>query len=335
MSERIVIVGAGRITADSHLPAALAAPGVEIGALVDADPERARSLARAAGVDTRVASSLSDVLDGADAVIVATPNDSHAALAITCLEAGVHVLIEKPLATTVADAEAVARAAEASGCVAAVGFCTRFQDSVQLMGELLEQEFFGAVRRFAYQLGVVGGWASASGFHLDRAAAGGGVLVTTGTHFLDRMLYWFGPPASCELLDDSLGGPEANAVARFAWDGGRALVGSARFSKTVTLPAGFVMETERGTVVLREGERETIRFWPAETPGVECALRPSEPGPAAGLFERQLADFLDACRQGRAPAVSTADGVAGVRLVDELYAKRGPLPAYDVGGAEA
>lgn len=216
--------------------------------------------------------------------------------------------------------------------MAAVGFCTRFQDSVRLMRVLLEQEFFGEVTRFAYQLGVVGGWASLSGFHLDRAAAGGGVLVTTGTHFLDRMLHWFGPPSSCELLDDSLGGPEANAVARFRWqDGDRALRGSARFSKTVALPAGLVMETGRGVVMLREGESEPIRLWPADSPGVECLLRPSAPAPGGGLFERQLADFLAACRERRAPAVPAADGVAGVCLVEELYAARSSLPSYAVG----
>ncbi len=328
MSVRIVIVGAGKITADSHLPAALLAPDVEVAALVDAEPERARALARTAGVDTRVASSLSDVLECADVAVVATPNHTHAALAIECLENGVHVLVEKPLATRVA--EAVARAAERSGCVAAVGFCTRFLDSVQVMHELLEQDFFGPVRRFAYQLGMVGGWASASGFHLDRTAAGGGVLVTTGTHFLDRMLCWFGYPSSCELLDDSLGGPEANAIARFGWKSGSGtLTGSARLSKTVSLPGGFVMETERGTVVLRDGETEPIRFLPRDQPELECQLRRPGAAPRSGdLFQLQLEDFLTACREGRAPAVPVAYGVAGVRLVDELYRSRGPLPAF-------
>ena len=328
---RLGIVGAGRITATSHLPAALASPGVCLSALVDPDRGRASALAAAAGSDALVSDRLEDVLAEVDGVVIATPNHTHAELALACLRAGVHVLVEKPLATSVAEGREVAEAAEKSGCVAAVGYCTRFDASVQLTQRLLEADFFGAVERFAYQQGVVGGWASESGFHLDRSAAGGGVLVTMGTHFLDRLLHWFGYPDRLSLEDDSRGGPEANALARFAYQSG--LSGSARFSKTVLLPAGLVLETERGTVLLREAGADPLRFRPRELDGIEARLGPvAAPGRTPDIFALQLADFVAACRGEHEPSVPVEQGIEAIRIVENLYAERRPMPCDWYGG---
>ncbi len=321
---RLGLVGTGKITTDAHLPAALASPDFEVTAFVDPARERAADVARRAGLEARVAAELDEVLPAIDAALIATPNHTHAALAERCLAAGVHVLVEKPLANSVAEGEAIARAAGAKGPVVAVGYCTRFLDGVGLMKTLLERGFFGAVTRFAYQAGSPGGWASASGFTLDRSAAGGGVLVTQGTHFLDRLLYWFGPPERCSLEDDSRGGPEANAVARLHWDG---LEGSVRLSKTTALPAGVVLETDRGRAILRDGEAEPIRWQPDGAPEATCELRPRDAQTQAGsgMYERQLADFARACRGEASPRVDAEDGLQVIRLVEDLYAHRRPM----------
>ena len=153
------------------------------------------------------------------------------------------------------------------------------------------------------------------------------MLVTTGTHFLDRMLWWFGMPRSCELADDSLGGPEANAVARFRFErDGASFEGSARFSKTVRLPAGFVMDTERGRVLLREGDGELIQLRAADHPTVESLLREADRADdGLDMFARQLQDFATAIRTGRDPLVGVSQGIECARLVEPLYADRQPL----------
>ena len=120
-----------------------------------------------------------------DAMIVAVPNHLHRDVAVQCLAAGVPVLIEKPLATSVSDGEAICDASRSHRQVAAVAYVTRFRDNVQLLGELLSQRYFGAVRRFVYQAGSRGSWSPYSAYNLDRRAAGGGVLVVTG-HALSR-----------------------------------------------------------------------------------------------------------------------------------------------------
>ena len=158
---RLGLVGAGMITAEAHLPAAIASPMIQVSAIVDSVLSHAERLAETAGVRPRITTRLGDVLDAIDGALIATPNHTHGPLALECLAAGVPVLIEKPLATSLAEGEGIARAARENQRVVAVGYCTRFLESVLLMSTLLESGFFGSVRRFAYQFGAVGGWSTA------------------------------------------------------------------------------------------------------------------------------------------------------------------------------
>src|SRR5678816_4211963 len=176
------------------MPGALASPRVVVAALVDPVQSRAEQLARTYGISPKIASRVEDILPHIDGALIATPNHTHKDIALACLNAGIPCLVEKPLATSVADAGAICVAAERAGKTLAVGYTTRFRDEVPLLRDLLQSRHFGAVQRFHYQEGTVGGWSPLSGYITDRKAAGGGVLTVVGTHFIDRMLYWFGYP---------------------------------------------------------------------------------------------------------------------------------------------
>lgn len=325
---RLAIVGSGQI-ADSHLPAALATAGVRVTALVDPSVERARALADKWGIEIRIAPRVADILGAVDAALVATPNDAHAPVALECIAAGVPVLVEKPLASSLADAERVVEAGERAGVMVATGFSTRFQWNVRFMRELLRSGQLGAPKRFAYQFGHPGGWSSYTGYHLNRTAVGGGVLVTTGTHFLDRMLDWFGYPTASSLEDDSLGGPEANALARFQFTGEHgSFPGSARFSRTVRLAGGIALETDQGIATLREDPTSPVVFRRHASPGVAADLRPSGgvgDAEKKNIFRLQLEDFAAAVRDNRPPLVTGRAGLASIRLVEALYANRREL----------
>jgi predicted dehydrogenase len=326
---RLAIVGCGRISA-AHALAAVASPSVELTALVDPVEQRARALAERVGARPLIATSIRELHGRVDGVVIATPNHTHADLACECLAAGFHTLIEKPLAVSVAEGERILRLAAETGRVVAVGYVTRFRENVRLMASLLRRGHFGDVRRFAYQFGGRGGWAPLSAYNLDRRLTGGGVLVVTGTHFLDRMLDWFGYPDEVELADDSLGGPEANAVATFRFARGHAapLVGMARFSKSVALERGMVLDTTRGVVVLGDQPDAPIVLRPHETPGIETVVRARLEGPLVARpseFQQQLEDFIQACRGG-VPAVSGEQGLLSLRLIEALYARRRSLP---------
>src|SRR5215469_16729851 len=209
---RIAIIGAGEAAAVLHLPAALASDSIEVAALVDPVVERAEALALRYGVRPHIGRSLDDINGKVDGAIIATPNDTHHDVAIACAARRIHCLIEKPLATSVADAEEICRAAAEHGVVVAVGYAMRFHNEVVLLKRLLESGYFGDIRQFHIQHGSLGGWSPASHYNLDKRASGGGVLVVSGTHFLDLTLYWFGYPDECEMFDDAADGPEAHCI---------------------------------------------------------------------------------------------------------------------------
>ena len=318
---RLGIVGTGLITTGSHLPAALGLPGSEVRALVDPVLARAGAVARTFGISPRLVPAVDEVLDDVDGVIIATPNSTHSEIALQCIAAGVHALIEKPLATTVSEGEAIADAARRAGVTVATGFCTRFRPNVELLKELLDEGYFGSVFRFAHQFGTAGGWAPLSAYNLSRTTSGGGVLVVSATHFLDRMLYFWGYPSRAMLLDDGFGGPEANCTATFSYG---SFSGVGRYSKTAALPSGLVIETERGVVVLEDTDDAVIRFHPAQRPGLcEHVVRDrAGEDAAADVFQLQLLDFVEACRGRRTPRVDVVQGIASLRLVEQLYANR-------------
>src|SRR5262249_45655569 len=174
---RLAICGAGRVAAAAHVPAALASRAIELVALVDPTPGRAETLAASFDIRPEIRRRLADVLGRIDGAVIATPNHTHGELALECLAVGVPVLIEKPLATSAADAARIVRAAEEHRVTAAVGYNTRFTEGVELMASLLRARAFGAVRRFAYQTGSTGKWSPLSGYMLDRDAIGGGVVM--------------------------------------------------------------------------------------------------------------------------------------------------------------
>jgi predicted dehydrogenase len=325
---RLALVGTGKITQQAHLPAVLRTAGVEVTALVDTSEERARALADRNGLDADVSSRLEDVLDKVDGAIIATPNHTHRALTVACCQAGVHALVEKPLATSLADCEAIEAAATEAGVTVAVGYCTRYLDTVVLMKKLLDERYFGRPQGFAYQFGTRGGWAPDSGYTLDRGATGGGVLMVSGTHFLDRMLYWFGYPESVTYEDDSRGGPEASAVGRVRYGKGRwAFDGHIRVSKTHAMAGGFALRTDQGVLLYRDGGEGSIVFRPSAQPDIEqnIALRRPAGSAQRNMYDLQLEDFVRACATGTDAAVTAAQGTQNIRLIYEMYAQRTPM----------
>ena len=323
---RLALVGAGMITQGSHLPAALANPAIEVTAIVDPVESRARKLASSYGISPLIATRVEEVVNAIDGAVIATPNGSHKALAVACLDAGVAVLIEKPMAISVAECDEILAAAARTRKVVAIGYSTRFRESTMLLKELLQRDYFGRVRAFVHQFGTPGGWAPLSAYNLTKSSSGGGVMVVTGTHFIDRMLHFWGMPNQVAFEDDSEGGPEANCTARFSFPSG--VKGMAIYSKTCSLPGGLVIETDSGKVVLQDFDDSNIQFSPAESPDLMQIVQSTPHMRRAShlpSFQAQLEDFRAACVDGRKPMVDGGEGRDSVALLERLYACRTPM----------
>jgi predicted dehydrogenase len=326
---RLGIVGIGLVASGSHIPAALALPDVEVTAFVDTSTNRAKRVAETYAIRPVITDDLTSVLDRLDGVVIASPNYTHCRLACMALDAGVHTLIEKPLATSVAEGQRIIEHARRAKAVAAVGYCTRFRDNVMLASDLLRSGHFGRVRSFAFQSGQAGGWPSVSAYTLSAEATGGGVVMTNGTHYIDRMLLFFGSPDRVGYADDAMGGPEAHATARFFYDrSDPPFTGTGRLSKLVRLRSGMVIAFDDGHLVIPEDERAPLVWRPRTSTVLEMVLKERGAGlfpPSMNVFQRQLRDFVDACRNGSDPMVSAAEGLESLRVIQAMYDNRSAL----------
>jgi predicted dehydrogenase len=322
-SVKLAVVGCGLITDENHLPAVLATPGLEVGALVDADVERARLVARKYGSRATVTTRLDDVIDQVDAVVVATPNHTHFALAKLALSHRRPVLLEKPMTNTAQEADELCALSRETSTPLSIGFVTRHFPVVALTKRLLDEGKLGSVRRFHFEYGTRGGWAPLSGYNLSRQQSGGGVLVVSGTHFLDRMLHWFGAPQSFHYADDSFGGVEANCKASFTFAGG--IEGTVFFSKTMPLKNALVIETDRYTVRSPWGEMQQLHARAHDLPDVSMTMKADGTPATVNPFQRQMAEFLEVVRDGRRPMVTAEEGAASVRLCESMYSNRQQL----------
>lgn len=163
--------------------------------VVDTDGDRARALADrhgcAAARDWRVA--VDD--DKVDVVIVSTPNAWLAEVSVAALEAGKHVLVEKPMGRCLAEAEAMVEAARVSGRVLKVGFNHRYHPAVQGLRHLVEAGDLGRIFGVHVRYGHGGRPGYGDEWRGDPRIAGGGELLDQGVHAIDLVLMVAGCPA--------------------------------------------------------------------------------------------------------------------------------------------
>lgn len=322
---RIALVGTGKIAVESHLSAALSNSGVELTAVVDISSQTAQDVIVQYGLNAKSATDVTEVLEDIDAAIISTPNNTHAAIACSCLSHGKHVLIEKPMTTTVTDARMICQVAKDNGCIAATGYFLRFNPNVQRVKQLIDSKQFGQVKQFVYRHGTRGGWSPISSYTLNRDAVGGGSLVVLGTHLLDLIVHWFGYPDNVTLHDDGKsGGPEAHASARLKYNDG--FSGEVLVSKTVNLPEGCAIEFEQGILLFQSRGESQLVFRPFGIADLEYKLIDRQPVPnQSNLFELQLQDFVSACLRGEDPSIPAEIGLMNVRLLEQLYENRVPI----------
>lgn len=192
---RVGIVGAGHWAQEAHIPGFRSCDEVDLVALCDVDRARAERVASAAGIPAWYGSA-QEMLASArlDLVGVVTPDDSHPADVRTAIAAGAHVLCEKPLAVTVADARTLAEAAAAAGVRTKVGFTFRAAPAAMRLrelvasGELGEPHLLTAFQQNAQFLDP------ARPFHwkMDPTRTGGGAIVEYGSHTLDLARWLMG-----------------------------------------------------------------------------------------------------------------------------------------------
>ncbi len=323
---KIGIVGAGNIAETAHIPALLMCLDAELTCVVETSIERIEKIKKT-NVNLSVYDSINKIKDELDGVIICTPNDTHREIAFECIDRGINVLIEKPIATSYNDALEIQNKAILSNKIAMIGYSTRFWPSVQFVKEIIKNKTLGNVKSFLFQYGSSGGWAPVSNYVFDRKRSGGGAFLINGSHYLDRMIWYFGEPRIYGLVDDSDGGLEANALARFEYvKEGQGFNGIIRISKTLNLTAGCHIEFEHGNLIHQDGKEPTISIGfkgsCANVPFIN-SYKNFQIKHRPNMYLEQIQEFVYKIRQKEINSISNIeDAVLCTKITEELYRDR-------------
>ena len=231
----IGIIGCGKIAQVRHIPEYAGHPQARLAGFYDLNQERARELAEKWG--GKAYSSWEEMLadPGIDAVSICVANNAHAQLSIAALRAGKHVLCEKPMATTLADCEAMVAAARESGKFLMIGQNQRLTKAHQKARELVENGTLGKILTFRTTFGHGGPetWSVDPGkntWFFDKSKAAMGAMADLGIHKTDLIQYLLGQTvvettAKVTTLDKrgadgQLIGVDDNAICIYRMSGG-------------------------------------------------------------------------------------------------------------------
>jgi len=325
---RVGMIGAGYI-AGYHLAGLAAAGGAEVRVLVGRTPDRAAALARRFGIPTVVSDYRATLVrTDVDAVVVATPDDTHETIAVAAAEAGKAILLQKPMAPTAAACRRIIQAAERAGVRLSVSFMHRYFEEVLRVRELLAEGKLGPVYAARMRNATPGpDWQA---WFFSRARVGGGVVLQLGVHGIDLLRHVVGEidrvtatvalkRPERTLADGRTVRPdnEDHALATYRFRDGA--LGSHEMSLAELAGCDrFRLELycADATVWLRSGRGALALYAPAVT-GTRGWLLPELPSRPFGA--RQHAHWLDVVR-GRVPPDDTAQaGLATLLVAEAIY----------------
>ena len=295
---RAAVIGVGHL-GRHHARIVAALPGISLAGVVDTDRERAAAVAAEYG--TRAFGDVRDIDGKLDLAVIAVPTESHAGIALPLIQSGVHLLIEKPIAQTVEEADRLIAAARDARVVLAVGHSERFNPAVVAARPYLNDPRFIEVHRLGTQIG--------RSLDID-------VVLDLMIHDLDLILSFVKSDVdSVEAVGVPVLTPKvdiANARIRFA-NGCIANLTASRISKDQVRKIRFFQRERYVSIDTASGEVEMFQLVPQaeglpKIGGGKQAVSGEEP------LKSELEDFVAAVRGQRPPAVPGEQGRAALAL---------------------
>jgi predicted dehydrogenase len=322
---KAAVIGAGAIAQHCHLPGYQRHPDVDIVAIAEIDADRAAQAAKKFGAK-RTYADFREMLakEELDIVSVCTPNYLHCQMATAVARLGIHLLLEKPVATSVAQAQKIRHAVQKGGGACMVGFTHRFFDGNIEARRLIQAGTIGEpfmIRiRFAHR-GPQPGWAMSDWFYRAKKS-GGGAMLDMGIHAMDLCRFLVGEVDSVFGLVGTLRKPievDDNAVVGLKFAGGRAM---GYIEVGWTSGPGFT-----GVEVYGDGGSLLIDY----TRGVELIQGSVAPDgtmqdnrktldvkPTAGGHAREMETFVNCIRDGAPTPITIDDGVAATAIAEAI-----------------
>lgn len=315
------LVGAGAVVEELYLPVLSRHPNIKLQCIIDKDLNRARDLADKYKIP-EVSDNYKEIVNTVDAAMIAVPNHLHAPFAIDLMKNGIHILVEKPMASTSKECESMVDIAEKFQTRLSVGLVRRYYEINRIVKEILTKKLLGKITKVEYQEGTVSKWETASDY-LFRKEKGGGVLASIGIYPLDLMAWWFENVKITEYYDDSEGGVDANGEIHFTND--EQFDGSIQISRTRMLSNSFVIEGSSGRIEggTRWDSPLKLELWGSGYSG--AFNREKNSFTIINAFELQIQNFYESIRNQKTLFIPGEEGVKSVRLLEDCFAVRQKL----------
>ena len=326
---KVGIIGAGGIAGGKHLPGHRNVEGVSIIAVCDIDRQRAENFAKQHDIK-HVFTDYNDLvaMPELDAVSVCTPNNFHAPPTIAALNAGKHVICEKPIAGNANDGQAMVDAQKASGKVLQIGLQSRFGTEARTLRKLYEDGFFGDIY-YARAMAMRRRGVPASPSFITKSIAGGGPLIDIGVHILDVLLWMIGTPKPIEAFGSIAQkfGHQADVINPWGtwtpaqFDVEDFAMGVIRFEGglTVTLETAWASHIENTGTTFFMGDRAGATYGPARIyTDKEGEMIDYEPELLTGL-PGEFESFHKAIREGLSSPVPPEEVLLIAKIFDALY----------------
>ncbi|MFC6332764.1 Gfo/Idh/MocA family protein [Paenibacillus septentrionalis] len=228
---KVAVIGCGQIARTQHVPSYVKSGLAEIKYLVDGIIERADELAAEYNVPYTTTDFEKVLADPEiDAISVCTPNASHAPISIAALNAGKHVLCEKPAALSYTEALEMKQAADRNNKILNIGVVNRFNTAVNKIKELVEAGELGDLYHVYCSFRSHRSIPGLGGPFTSKEKSGGGVLIDWGVHFLDLIFYILGENTKALTVSGAAYGELGRNIKEYAytsmWAGPPVLDGS-------------------------------------------------------------------------------------------------------------
>lgn len=335
---KVGIIGSGNIST-VHIAGYKALENVELYAVCDLNKERAQKCAETNNIK-HVFTDYNEMLKlpELNAVSVCTWNNAHAPATIAALKAGKHVLCEKPMAMNTKEAMEMERTAKESGKVLMIGFVRRYGNDTKVLKDFINAGTMGdiyyAKAEYLRRNGSPGGWFG------NKALSGGGPMIDLGVHVIDLVRYLMGKPKPVTVSASTFKklGERNNLTTPKAWtaaDSGGIFdvedlaVALIRFDNgsALTVETSFSLNTKKdsGTIQLF-GTKSGAKLDPGLELYTELNNYMVDINPIGdtalnfnGLFENEIAHFVDCITKGTECISPAEDGVELMKIIDAVY----------------
>ena len=317
MTNKLAIIGCGAVSEMFHIPAALELLGASNVSIVDNDVKQLEKTAKKFGV-LSTATNLQDLKSSLDAVIIATPPNTHQSIAEESLRLGLHVLCEKPLANSTAECNEIIQTAQSTRKILAVCHTYRFFPNRLRLREMVLEGKLGKIHNVDIQQGDPAAWPMITGYSFRKEMVPGGVLLIEGLHSIDFLLWCFGMPNYLHYVDDSIGGLESNAFLKIDFeDSCQALF---RISRTCSLDNKIKVNGTKATVELDIYNMITLKLNSnGKKMNITCANGKDN---FHTIAIAQLSDFISSIKTDKKPKCDANEGTSVIEFIENCYSQK-------------